>query len=88
MNQTGKLRFIYTGSPGTTKGLFFPSGIATDSQSQILTADSNSQCIHIIDQDGQFLRDIKHNDLHFPRVLCMNNSGNIFVAEWEGNAKL
>lgn len=88
VNQTGKLRFIYTGSPGTTKGLFFPSGIATDSQSQILTADSNSQCIHIIDQDGQFLRDIKHNDLHFPRVLCMNNSGNIFVAEWEGNAKL
>lgn len=88
VNQTGKLRFIYTGSPGTTKGLFFPSGIATDSQSQILTAESNSQCIHIIDQDGQFLRDIKHNDLHFPRVLCMNNSGNIFVAEWEGNAKL
>uniref|UniRef100_K1QEK2 Docking protein 3 n=1 Tax=Magallana gigas TaxID=29159 RepID=K1QEK2_MAGGI len=83
VNQTGKLRFIYTGSPGTTEGLFLPSGIATDSQSQILTAESNSQCIHIIDQDGQFLRDIKHNDLHFPRVLCMNNSGNIFVAEWE-----
>lgn len=82
-NQTGKLRFTYTGPPGTTKGLFFPCGIATDSQSQILTADSHSQRIHILDQDGQFLRDIKHNDLHFPRVLCINNSGNLFVAEWE-----
>lgn len=85
VNQYGKLRFTYTGSSGASRGSFSPSGITTDSQSQILTADSISQCIHILDQDGQFLYHIKHEDLHFPRVLCMSNSGNLFVAEWEAH---
>lgn len=67
-----------------TKGSFFPSGIATDSRSRVLTADSIQQRIHILDQDGQFLRYVEHKDLHFPRVLCMSKGGILFVTEWEG----
>ncbi|XP_062566924.1 uncharacterized protein LOC134229230 [Saccostrea cucullata] len=82
VNQAGKLRFRYTGHTPTLKNQpFYPLRITTDSQSHILTADINNECVHIIDQDGQFLRYI-HCGLSEPWGVCTDTNDNLFVAQW------
>jgi hypothetical protein len=82
VNRAGKLRFRYTGLiPAPKNRLFCPRGITTDSQSHIITADENNDCVHVIDKDRQFLRYIECG-LNKPVGLCINSNNNLFVAEW------
>lgn len=81
VNCAGELRFRYT-------GIFNPIGIATDSQGRILAVETPENRIHILDQDGRFLRYIDNCGLVAPWGLSVDNDDKLIVLRREsGNVK-
>nr|XP_034309654.1 uncharacterized protein LOC117683831 [Crassostrea gigas] len=81
VNRAGEFRFSYKGNSTTTNTSLHPHGITTDSQSHILIADRNNDRIHILDQDGQFIRYITKYVIHRPYGLCIDTKDNLIVTE-------
>jgi hypothetical protein len=86
VNQSGKLRFEYTMHPSDAALSFQPFDLTTDSNGHILVADHLNDRVHILDQDGQFLRYIR--DLCGPHSLCVDIRDNLFVAVIDDTAKV
>nr|XP_022312160.1 uncharacterized protein LOC111117357 [Crassostrea virginica] len=88
MDKTGRVQFGYDGRPARKKEAFGPRGIITDAVSQIIVADYNNNCLHILDQDGQFLRCVDDCGLEKPYGLSVDNEGRLWVGCETGNIKV
>lgn len=77
VNEPGIYRFTYF----VIESTFLPYGVTTDSQSRILTADFDNNCIHILDKDGQFIPYIDNSQLQRPYSLCVDTKDNFFITE-------
>lgn len=49
---------------------------------RVLTSDSDNNCIHILDQDGHFLRFINNTDIDYPWGLWVDKKDKLFVGEF------
>ena len=84
----GKLRFRYLGNANISRESFDPVGIATDNQGNILTTDCYNRLIHILNQDGDFVRYIDNCDLDRPWGICTNMKDDLFVVVNNGRVKM
>jgi sugar lactone lactonase YvrE len=83
VNKSGRVRFRYDGTPARRKKSFNPAHIVTDSMSQIIVADWNNACLHILDQNGQFLRCVDNCGLDNPQGLSVDSEGRLWVGLFE-----
>ena len=81
VSAAGKLRFRYTGSPSNPYEEFFPCYITTDSENRILISETEKSQIHLVDQDGNFLRLFDNCGLQGVTELCVDSRDNLFVVE-------
>ena len=83
VDKKGRVRFRYDGTPARREEPFDPTGIVTDALSQIIVADSNNNCLHILDQNGQFLRCVDDCGLKGPWGLSVDIEGKLWVGSWQ-----
>ena len=64
----------------------FPAHLTTDERGRIYLVDRNGGSIISLGQDGSFLSrqsgmGLKEGSLNYPAQMCMNNKGEIFIAD-------
>ena len=79
VDKKGRVRFLYDGSPARREKPFNPRDIVTDVLSQIIVLDYNNNCLHILDQNGQFLRCVEDCALDKPYGLSVDSEGRLWV---------
>ncbi|XP_062586538.1 E3 ubiquitin-protein ligase TRIM71-like [Saccostrea cucullata] len=82
VDKTERVRFRYDGTPAWRNRQFQPMHIVTDSQSQIIINDINNDCLHILDQDGQFLKCVDNCGLERPCGLSLDSEGRLWVGSY------
>jgi streptogramin lyase len=84
VDKTGKVRFQYNGKPPGGQKPFSPRQIVTDSMGNIIVADPNNSCLHILDQNGQFLKCVDNCGLNdWPVGLSVDSEGRLWVGQWK-----
>lgn len=85
-DRAGQFRFRYDGKTSFQNNApFRPVGIATDSKAHILVSDSLK--IHIIEENGQFLRFLDMVCSN-PLRLALDEDDNLYISDTHGNVKV
>ncbi|XP_078330168.1 uncharacterized protein LOC144617667 [Crassostrea virginica] len=79
VDKTGRVRFRYDGTPARRENSFDPRGIVTDALNQIIVTDINNHCLHILDQNGHFLRCIDDCGLKDSWELSVDSEWRLWV---------
>ncbi|XP_062583958.1 E3 ubiquitin-protein ligase TRIM71-like [Saccostrea cucullata] len=79
VDRTGKVRFRYNDKPPGGERSFGPTHIVTDSMGHIIVTDCQNDCLHILDQNGQFLRCVDNCGLEDPYGLSVDSEGKLWV---------
>lgn len=79
VDKLGKVRFRYNGKTSGIKKTFIPKQIASDSIGQVIVADYKNDCLHIMDQNGQFMRLVDNKGLERPTGLSLDKEGRLWV---------
>ncbi|XP_062586539.1 uncharacterized protein LOC134248145 [Saccostrea cucullata] len=82
VDKTGRVRFRYNGTPARRSNPFQPIHIVTDSLSQIIINDINNNCLHILDQNGQFLKCVDNCSLVSPHGLSVDDEERLWVGSY------
>ena len=72
---TRKVRFRFNCIPAGRKLSFDPRDIDTDANNQIILTDYSNNCLHILDQIGQFLKCVDGCGLQNPKGLGLDSKG-------------
>ncbi|XP_078330871.1 uncharacterized protein LOC144624776 [Crassostrea virginica] len=89
VDMEGRVRFRYDGQPAKRGMSFDPRGIVTDDLSQIIVADFNNDCLHILDKNGHLLRCVDDCGLEEPNGLSLDSEGKLWVGlEKSGEIKV
>ncbi|XP_078311082.1 uncharacterized protein LOC111102691 [Crassostrea virginica] len=80
IDRKGRVRFRYDGTSVGRKGLLNLQCIVTDAWGHIIVADVNNACLHILDQNGNFLRYVDNRKLIKPVGLSIDTKGRLWVA--------
>ncbi|XP_052677262.1 uncharacterized protein LOC128158449 [Crassostrea angulata] len=83
VDKSGQHRFSYKGQGSG----FDPYGICTDVLGHILVCDINSETVHLLDQDGQFLSLLltEQQGVECPRSVCVDDENNLWVGQYGTN---
>lgn len=81
LDNTGRIKFRYNESPPGKEVPFCPGKIVTDSVGHIIVADDN-HCLHILDQNGRFLRCVDNCGLDRPSGLSLDSEGRLWVGSY------
>jgi hypothetical protein len=80
VNRKGKVRFQYNDKPLGERQPFSPRQIVTDSMGNIIVADTFNDCLHILDQNGQFIKYVDNFGLNGgPNGLSVDSEGRLWV---------
>ncbi|XP_056000107.1 uncharacterized protein LOC130046416 isoform X2 [Ostrea edulis] len=80
VDRRGKVRFRYNDRPPGGQKAFSPRQIVTDSMGHIIVTDPNNACLHILDQNGQFIKCIDNCGLNdWPVGLSVDSRGRLWV---------